>query len=66
MLSILKTAFRDFTDDECPVRAAALAYYTVFALPPLLVLLIMIAGALWDPQDVQRAMETQFSGLVGQ
>lgn len=66
MLSILKTTFRDFSDDECPVRAAALAYYTVFALPPLLVLLIMIAGALWDPQDVQRAMETQFAGLVGQ
>lgn len=66
MLSILKRAFRDFNDDECPVRAAALAYYTIFALPPLLVLLLMIAGALWDPQDVQRAMETQFASLVGQ
>ena len=66
MLSILKGAFRDFLDDECPVRAAALAYYTVFALPPLLVLLIMLAGALWDPEDVQRAMQTQFAGLVGQ
>lgn len=66
MLSILKCAFRDFGDDECPVRAAALAYYTIFALPPLLVLLIMVAGAVWDPQDVQRAMETQFAGLVGQ
>ena len=66
MLSILKRAFRDFSDDECPVRAAALAYYTVFALPPLLVLLLMLAGALWDPRDVQRAMETQFASLVGQ
>lgn len=65
MLSILKRAFRDFNDDECPVRAAALAYYTVFALPPLLVLLLMLAGALWDPQDVQRAMESQFASLVG-
>lgn len=66
MLLLLKRAFRDFNDDECPVRAAALAYYTVFALPPLLVLLLMLAGALWDPQDVQRAMETQFASLVGQ
>jgi membrane protein len=66
MLSILKRAFRDFSDDECPVRAAALAYYTVFALPPLLVLLLLLAGVLWDPQDVQRAMETQFASLVGQ
>lgn len=65
MLSILKRAVRDFGDDECPVRAAALAYYTVFALPPLLVLLLMLAGLLRDPQDVQRAMETQFASLVG-
>ena len=65
MLTILKSTFRDFSDDECPVRAAALAYYTVFALPALLVLLLMIAGAVWDPQDVQRAMEGQFSSLVG-
>jgi membrane protein len=34
-------------------------------MPPLLVLLIMIAGLVLDPQDVQRAMETQFAGLVG-
>lgn len=65
MLSLLKKAFKDFTEDECPMLAAALAYYTVFALPPLLILLIMVAGALWDPADVQRALETQFAGLVG-
>lgn len=65
MLSIVKSAFRGFRDDECPVRAAALAYYTVFALPPLLILLILVAGTLWDPQDVQRALEGQFAGLLG-
>lgn len=47
------------------MRAAALAYYTVFALPPLLVLLIMVAGLVWDPEDVRRAMETQFASIVG-
>ena len=65
MLKVLKRALKDFADDECPVRAAALAYYTVFALPPLLMLLIMVAGAVWDAQDVQRALEGQFAGLVG-
>ena len=65
MLTIFKRAFRDFGEDEAPVRAAALAYYTVFALPPLLVLLIMAAGIAWDPQDVQRALEFQFASLVG-
>ena len=65
VFGVLKGAAKDFSEDECPLRAAALAYYTVFAMPPLLVLLIMIAGLVLDPQDVQRAMETQFAGLVG-
>jgi len=63
--ALLKRVLKDFADDECPVRAAALAYYTVFALPPLLVLLLLIAGLVWDPEDVQRALEGQFASLVG-
>jgi membrane protein len=65
MVTVLKRAFRDFNDDECPVRAAALAYYAIFALPPLLILLIMAAGAVWDPRQVQQALEGQFASLVG-
>jgi membrane protein len=65
MLSVLKRAFREFLSDECPVRAAALAYYTIFALPPLLILLIMAAGAVWSPDTVEGALERQFASLVG-
>ena len=66
ILSLMKAAFRDFGEDECGLRSAALAYFTVFALPPLLVLLVMIAGSIWSPQEVQRALETQFAGLMGE
>ena len=65
MVAFVRKILRDFSDDECGVRAAALAYYSVFALPPLLILLIMLVGLVWDPADVQRALETQFSSLVG-
>jgi len=65
MLDFLKRVLRDFREDECSVRAAALAYYTVFALPPLLILLTLVVGLVWDPVDVQRAMELQFATLVG-
>ena len=64
LFQIVKAAFKDFGDDECGVRAAALAYFTVFALPPLLTLLIMVAGLIWDPQDVQRALTSQFAGMM--
>jgi membrane protein len=65
MWGFLKRILKDFSEDECSVRAAALAYYTVFALPPLLILLITVVGVFWDPADVQRSLEEQFSSLVG-
>lgn len=65
IVAIIKDSVKDFSQDECMPRAAALAYYTIFALPPLLVLLLMIAGTVWEPQEVQGALEGQFRGLVG-
>lgn len=65
MWAFLKRILRDFSDDECSVRAAALAYYTVFALPPLLVLITLVVGAFWDPVEVEQSLERQFSTLVG-
>lgn len=63
---LVRAAFRDFGEDECGLRAAALAYFTVFALPPLLILLVMIAGMVWDPAQVQQSLQAQFTGLMGQ
>ncbi len=64
-LDILKGSASDFIEDDCPTMAAALSYYTVFSLPPLLVLLLTLLGALFDPQDVQGTLETQIQGLMG-
>ena len=63
---LIKDSAKDFSEDECPRSAAALSYSTIFALPPLLTLLIMVAGAIWNPAEVQSALEGQFSGLIGQ
>lgn len=35
-------SFSSFAEDDCPTLAAALAYYTVFSLPPLLFLLVTV------------------------
>ncbi len=64
-LQVLKRTFRDFSEDECPLRAAGLAYYTIFSLPPLLVLILMLVGLIWGPQTIQRAMEGQFAAMIG-
>lgn len=44
-MQFLKTTFSRFSEDRCTTLAAALAYYTIFALPPLLYLLLMIITA---------------------
>jgi membrane protein len=40
----VKSSVKEFLEDECMVSGAALAYYTIFALPPLLVLVFFIAS----------------------
>jgi membrane protein len=65
LVQLLKASAKNFSNDKCGLRAAALCYYTVFAIPPLLILLIKLAGFIWSPDAVQQAMESQFSGLVG-
>ncbi|HEU5041010.1 MAG TPA: hypothetical protein VFT84_09335, partial [Gemmatimonadales bacterium] len=49
VLTIAKESVKDFIDDDAPTMAAALSYYTVFSLPPLLVLLLLLLGAVLDP-----------------
>lgn len=65
IVSILKESGKEFMDDNCPRMAAALAYYTIFSLPPLLILIITIVGAVWDPQTIRAAMEGQFAQMMG-
>lgn len=44
LFGAVKHAAKDFSEDECMVSGAALAYYTIFALPPLLVIVFFVAG----------------------
>jgi membrane protein len=65
VFAILKHSVREFIDDDAPTMAAALSYYTVFSLPPLLVLLLTVLGAVLDPQDIQGSVEGQIRSLMG-
>ena len=64
-LGLMKQSGKEFFHDDCPALAAALSYYTVFALGPLIALLFLLAGLIWDPQEVQNAIGYQISDLMG-
>lgn len=56
---------QEWVQDKCPRLAAALAYYTAFALAPLLLLVIAVAGTVWDSASARAAVVEQASSLVG-
>ncbi|MGH7513003.1 MAG: YihY/virulence factor BrkB family protein [Gemmatimonadales bacterium] len=64
-LSLLKSSGSDFLEDDCPTQAAALSYYTIFSLPPLLMVLLLILGALVNPHDIRGQLEAQIGALMG-
>lgn len=64
-VGLLRRTFKDFLDDECPQMAAALSYYTIFALPPLLILILTVVGLVFDPAQVQETIRGQFGEMMG-
>ncbi|MGQ0560757.1 MAG: YihY/virulence factor BrkB family protein [Gemmatimonadota bacterium] len=64
-LELIKTTFKHFMNDNCPRIAAALSYFTVFALPPLLILLLTAVGFFIDPAEFRGRIVSQVQGLVG-
>jgi membrane protein len=62
----LKKAASDFGEDDCMSNGAAIAYYAIFSLPPLLVLLLMIAGYFGvEPDRIQAAVQNQWGVASG-
>lgn len=63
--TVLSDAFNGFLDDRCLKLSAALAYYTIFSLAPLLVLVISLLGIFLGEEAIQGQIFTQINGLVG-
>jgi membrane protein len=63
--NMLKQTFSEYSEDKVPRLAAALSYYTAFAIAPLLVIAIGIAGLFFDRQAATNQISQQLSGLLG-
>jgi membrane protein len=62
---LLKETFREFIDDKALQLSAALSYYTFFALPPLLIIIISISGLFFGAEAVRGEIFGQINGMVG-
>jgi membrane protein len=65
MVGLVRSTVSDFLEDDCMTMAAALSYYTVFSLPPLLFFILLLLGAVLSPEDVRGALETQINNVMG-
>jgi membrane protein len=65
IFSLLKEAFREWQEDEALQLGAALAYYTIFSIAPMLLVVIALAGLVFGREAVQGQLDNQIQGLVG-
>lgn len=63
--SVLKKSFNGFIDDKVMKLSASLAYYTVFSIGPMIIVIIYIAGLLYGKEAVEGTVFEEIKGLVG-
>jgi membrane protein len=63
--NLFREAFAEFSADKAPRLGAALAYYTIFSLAPLLLISISIAGMVFGREAAQGEIFGQLRGVLG-
>ena len=63
---LLRAAFAGWWEDNIPRMGAALAYYTLFALAPVLLVVIALGGVIFGPEAVRGQVVGEIQGLIGQ
>jgi len=65
VFALLKETTNEAIDDNVMKLGAALSYYTIFSLPPLLIILISLSGVFFGEDAVRGTLFGQINGLVG-
>ena len=62
---LMKASFHEFIEDDAIKLSASLSYYTIFSLPPLLIIIISLCGIFFGEEAVRGELFGQINGLVG-
>ncbi|MES2944199.1 MAG: YihY/virulence factor BrkB family protein, partial [Pseudomonadota bacterium] len=63
--ALAKKSVSAWIDDYAPSMGAAISYYTVFSIAPLLIIVIAVAGFVWGREAVQGEIVGQLTALIG-
>ena len=65
MADVFKQTFKEWSEDKAAWLGAALAYYTIFAIGPLLLVIVAIAGFAFGQEAAQGRIAETLQGAVG-
>jgi membrane protein len=63
---LLKDSFDGFLEDKVPKLSGSLAYFTIFSLGPMMLVVIFLAGLVLGERAVEGSLYAQIQQLVGQ
>jgi membrane protein len=63
--NLMIASFKAFMEDRALTMSAALAYYTVFAMAPLLIMLISLASFFYGEDAINKKLFQEINGMVG-
>ncbi len=61
----LKQTFKEWTDSDATRASASLAYYAIFSIPGLLIIIIWIAGNFFGEEAIRGEITNQFGSMMG-
>ncbi len=62
---VLKNAGKAFVKDKVPKLSASLAYYTIFSMGPVLLVIIFLTNFFWGEKAIEGTIVTQLRGIIG-
>lgn len=63
---LIRKPINAWLDDYAPSMGAAISYYTVFSIAPLLLLVIAVAGFVWGRDAVEGELIRQLASMLGE
>src|SRR5215210_390451 len=64
-LDVFKQTFKEFSEDKVPRLGAALAYYTIFSIGPLLLIAVAMAGIFFGQEAAQGRLSDELGKVFG-
>jgi membrane protein len=65
IVPLFKKSFKNFSEDKVPKLSASLAYYTVFSLGPLLIVIISLCSIFFKQEAIEGTIYTQMRDFIG-